>query len=105
MYPNAPIKVLFLAAKNNDDCGLKLEQQLNQILDRLNRTKRGQTFIFEQRRVESAEELAQAILEVKPQIAHFSGRGLWSGEICFENANGDSVPLNPQGFKVFISTG
>jgi hypothetical protein len=40
-------------------------------------------------------DISQALLDVQPQIVHFSGHGMATGALCFENLVGETHPIEP----------
>ena len=40
-------------------------------------------------------DISQALLDTKPQIVHFSGHGIPTGALCFENLVGEIHPIEP----------
>ena len=40
-------------------------------------------------------DISQALLDVQPQILHFSGHGTTTGALCFENQIGETHPVQP----------
>ena len=42
-----------------------------------------------------SEDITQAIFDVRPQIVHFSGHGISTGEICFEDDLGNTQVVPP----------
>jgi len=52
-------------------------------------------FILEQRLSVRPQDISQGLLDVEPQIVHFSGHGNSAGSLCFEDALGKSHPVSP----------
>ncbi|MEH2276357.1 MAG: GUN4 domain-containing protein [Nostoc sp.] len=88
------IKILFLAADPNDAARLRLGQELRDIREKLQLSKQRDGFLLESRESVRPEDLTQAIFDVEPQIIHFSGHGLSTGELCFENVSGRTQPIS-----------
>jgi hypothetical protein len=40
-------------------------------------------------------DVSQALLDEQPQIVHFSGHGMATGALCFENQMGETHPIQP----------
>lgn len=89
------IKILFLAADPSDATRLRLGQELRDIRERLQLSKQRDGFSLESRESVRPEDLTQAIFDVEPQIIHFSGHGMSTGELCFENSLGKAKPVSP----------
>jgi AAA-like domain/CHAT domain len=67
------IRILFLTAEPTDTARLRLGR--------------------EQRLSTRPEDISSAILNFNPHIVHFSGHGVSTGELCFENGSGISEPV------------
>lgn len=67
--------VLFLAANPKDTPHLRLDQEVREIDDGLQRAKRRDQFILQQRWAVRNRDVMRAMLDFKPQIIHFSGHG------------------------------
>lgn len=89
------IKILFLTADPSDSARLRLGQELRDIRERLQLSKQRDRFSLEPRESVRPEDITQAIFDVEPQIIHFSGHGMSTGEICFENSSGRTQPIPP----------
>lgn len=83
-------KVLFLAANPKGTSPLRLDQELRDIGEELRRSNQGDKFTLEQRWAVRPRDIQQAMLDVGPQIVHFSGHGKGT-KISFPQ---DNVP-NP----------
>lgn len=90
-----PIKILFLAANPTDTAQLRLGQELRDIQDSLKLARYRDRFILEQRMSVRSGDISRALLEFEPQIVHFSGHGLSTGEICVEDAVGQCQSIPP----------
>ncbi len=89
------VKVLFLAADPSDSARLRLGQELRDIRDSLQRSKERDSFLLESRESVRPRDITQAIFDVEPQIVHFSGHGMSTGELCFEDIQGKTQPVQP----------
>lgn len=87
------IKVLFLAADPSDSARLRLGQELRDIRDKLQLSKERDFFFLESRESVRPTDITQSIFDVEPQIVHFSGHGLSTGELCFEDILGKTQPV------------
>ncbi len=47
-------------------------------------------------------DISQALLDVHPQIVHFSGHGTATGALCFENLGGETHPIAPKALKALF---
>ncbi|MFB8790367.1 MAG: hypothetical protein U7123_16320 [Potamolinea sp.] len=87
------IKILFLAADPSDADRLRLGQELRDIRERLQSSQHRDRFSLESRESVRVADITQAIFDVHPQIIHFSGHGMSTGELCFENLQGKVQPV------------
>jgi hypothetical protein len=90
------IRVLFLAADPSDASRLRLGQELRDIRERLQLSKYREKFILESRESVRPGDISQAIFDTEPQIVHFSGHGIKTGELCFEDKLGKTQPVKPE---------
>jgi len=90
------IRILFLAADPSDTARLRLGAEAREIQEKLQLSYQRDLFEFHQRSAVRAADLSQALLDVKPQVVHFSGHGEASGEIFVEDSNGFSHPIDPE---------
>jgi hypothetical protein len=67
--------ILFLAANPKGTSPLRLEQEARDINDELRRAYQGEQFKLEQRWAVRSRDIQQAMLDIRPQIVHFSGHG------------------------------
>jgi len=97
--PQPPIdeitKILFLAAEPTDASRLRLGEELREIQEKLRLANFRDKFGLVQRMAVRPEDISQAILDEKPKIVHFSGHGTIAGGLCFENAAGESLLVEP----------
>lgn len=87
------ISVLFLSADPTDASRLRLGEELREIQQKLQLAKLRQRFVLEQRTSTQPADISQALLDVQPQIVHFSGHGIATGSLCFENVVGETHPI------------
>ena len=87
--------ILFLAADPTDATRLRLGEELREIQEKLQLSKQRDRFKLEQRMSVRPADISQALLDVQPQIVHFSGHGMASGELCFEDSSGRLLPIRP----------
>lgn len=89
------VKILFLAADPSDAVRLRLGQELRDIREKLQLAKQRDNFSLESRESVRPGDITQAIFDVDPQIVHFSGHGISTGELCFEDILGKTHPVKP----------
>lgn len=88
--------ILFLAADPTDVSRLRLGEEFREIQEKLRSAKLRERFRLElpQLSVRPAD-ISQALLDVQPQIVHFSGHGTSTGALRFENQTGQSQLVQP----------
>lgn len=87
--------ILFLAADPTDASRLRLGQELREIQEKLQLAKLRDLFSLNQRMSVRPADLSQALLDLKPEVVHFSGHGMSTGELCFEDETGKTHPIHP----------
>lgn len=90
------ISILFLAADPTDASRLRLGEEFREIQEKLKLSKLRDRFKLElpQLSVRPAD-ISQAMLDIQPQIVHFSGHGTSTGVLCFENQVGETHLIQP----------
>lgn len=89
------ITILFLAADPTNASRLRLGEELREVQEKLQLAKLRDQFRLEQRMSARPADISQALLDVQPQIVHFSGHGTATGALCFENQIGEIHPIEP----------
>lgn len=89
------LKILFLAADPIDQPRLRLWEELRKIHEELDRAKHRDNFSLEPCGAVRTDDMVRAVYAHKPQIVHFSGHGINTGELCFENDFGEVQPVEP----------
>lgn len=87
------ISILLLSADPTDTSRLRLGEEFREIQEKLQIAKLRDYFILHQRMAVRPEDLSQALLDVKPQIVHFSGHGVHDGALYLENKLGRAHPV------------
>lgn len=82
--------VLFLAANPKDTGRLRLDQELRDIAEGLQRAQKRDQFNLEQRLAVRPRDIQRAMLDVGPQIIHFSGHGAGEQGLVFEDDIGNA---------------
>jgi ADP-ribose pyrophosphatase YjhB (NUDIX family) len=90
MTNNSIRKLLILAANPRDTPPLRLDQELRDIAEGLKRSDNRDQFILEQRLASRPMDIQRAMLEINPQIVHFSGHGKGIEGLVFENQSGEA---------------
>jgi hypothetical protein len=91
----ASISILFLSADPTDTTRLRLGEEFREIQEKLQLAKLREQFTLHQRTSVRPMDISQALLDVQPQIVHFSGHGDASGALCFENHAGEAQLVAP----------
>jgi hypothetical protein len=87
------ITILFLAADPSDAARLRLGEELREIQVQLQLAKLRDRFTLDERMSVRPADISQALLDVQPQIVHFSGHGTSTGALCFESQTGTIHPI------------
>ena len=88
MNGNAPVKkILILAANPKGTSPLRLDEEVREIEAGLQRAKHRDQFILEQKWAVRPRDIQRALLDINPQIVHFSGHGAKSQNKGLENGS------------------
>lgn len=87
---DTPQTILFLAANPKDTGRLRLDQELRDIAEGLQRAQKRDQFNLEQRLAVRPRDIQRAMLDVSPQIIHFSGHGDGEQGLVFEDNLGNA---------------
>src|SRR5215218_6881780 len=90
------INILFLAADPTDASRLRLGEEVREIQEKLQLAKLRDNFVLHQRFSVRPFDISQALLDLSPQIVHFSGHGTITGAICVEDQLGGTHPIQPE---------
>ena len=82
--------ILFLTANPRDTGRLRLEQELRDIAEGLQRAQKRDQFKLELRLAVRPRDVQRAMLDVNPQIIHFSGHGTGEQGLVFEDDLGNA---------------
>lgn len=82
--------ILFLSANPKDTGRLRLDQELRDIAEGLQRAQKRDQFNLEQRLAMRPRDIQRAMLDVGPQIIHFSGHGVGEKGLVFEDEIGNA---------------
>jgi hypothetical protein len=93
---SSQLTVLFLSADPTDASRLRLGVEFREIQERLQLAKLREQFILSLPYLSvRATDISQALLDVQPNIVHFSGHGSSAGALSFEDAVGRTHPIEP----------
>lgn len=85
-----PQTILFLVANPKDTGRLRLDQELRDIAEGLQRAQKREQFNLEQRLAVRPHDIQRAMLDISPQIIHFSGHGAGEQGLIFEDETGNA---------------
>ncbi len=98
-------KILILTANPKDTEKLRLDEEVREIQEGLQRSRRRDQFEIIARWAVRTEDLRRALLDHEPQIVHFSGHGAGERGLVLENNAGRMQPVTGQAlarlFKLF----
>jgi hypothetical protein len=102
-------KILVLTANPVGSDRLRLDKEVREIGEGLRRSAQRSQFQLEQRWAVRLQDLHRALLDVKPQIVHFSGHGVGEGGLMIEDEQGKasfiSTAMVQELFKLFAAMG
>jgi len=92
---NIPKTILILAANPKDTQRLRLDKEANEIEKGLRLSRHRDHFVVHQKQAVQIEDIRRNLLDLQPQIVHFSGHGETDG-LLVEDKNGKTafVPLD-----------
>ena len=94
--PAEMFTILFLAADPTNAARLRAGEEAREIGEKLQMSRHRQNFQLHQRLSVRPEDFSQALLDLGPQIVHFSGHGSASGMLCFEDQTGQALAVPPE---------
>ena len=93
--PNADQQtILFLAANPKDKSRLRIDQELRDIAEGLQRAQKRDQFTLEQRLAARPRDIQRAMLDLNPQIIHFSAHGESNTGLVFEDDMGNAKQVD-----------
>jgi CHAT domain len=99
--------ILILAVNPRNTSTLRLDEEVREIDNGLQRAKKRELFEIKQRWAVRVQELHQSLLDFKPQIVHFSGHGVENEGLALENESGNTQLISTEAlsnlFKLFAS--
>ena len=90
------VSILFLAADPTNASRLRLGEELREIQEKLQLSRWRDQFNLHQRMSVRPSDVSQALLDMNPQVVHFSGHGTSAGALCFEDTLGEVHPVQPE---------
>lgn len=95
--------ILFAAADPTDASRLRLGQEFREIQEKIKISKLRETFKLELPQLSlRPADLTQALLDIQPQIIHFSGHGTSEGTLCFEDQTGLVQLVQPDALAALL---
>ncbi|MCC5636185.1 CHAT domain-containing protein [Nostoc sp. CHAB 5844] len=88
-FSTAPPTILFITANPKATVRLRLDQELRDIAEGLKRSQKRDQFNLEQRLAVRPRDIQRAMLDIEPQIIHFSGHGGGEEGLVFEDDAGN----------------
>ncbi|MCX7594257.1 MAG: TIR domain-containing protein [Fischerella sp.] len=89
-------KILVLAANPKGTSPLRLSEELREIKDGLRRAKAGNLFLIESSEAVRYRDIHRSMLDVEPEIIHFSGHGAKEEGLVFEDEIGRAKPVDAE---------
>lgn len=94
--------ILFLAANPKDTTPLRLDQEVREVENGLQRIHAQKQYILRQKWAVRVIDLRRAMLDYKPQIVHFSGHGQGNLGIKLENETGETQLVSTEALAEFF---
>jgi len=95
-------KVLVLAANPKDTSRLRLDQEIREIDNGLQRAQKRDEFILKSVLAARPMDVRRAMLDFKPNIVHFCGHGTGDEGIAFEDETGHAKLVNAETLAGFF---
>jgi len=100
--------ILILAANPKDTQRLRLDQEVREIEDGLQRAQRRDAFVLRQKWATRPVDVRRAMLDFRPSIVHFCGHGEGEEGIAFEDETGRAKLVGAEAlaglFELFADT-
>jgi hypothetical protein len=82
--------ILILTANPKDTSRLRLDQEVRDIEEGLQRAKKRDQFVLKSKLAVRPRDIQRAMLEINPSIVHFSGHGTGDEGLVFEDETGST---------------
>jgi tetratricopeptide (TPR) repeat protein len=89
-------KILFLAANPKTTSRLRLDEEVREIEEGLKRSRQRDQFTLGQKWAVRSRDMRRAMLEIKPDIIHFSGHGAEDKRLILEDDSGKPQFVTPE---------
>lgn len=94
--------ILVLSANPKDTSRLRLDQEVREIDNGLQRARRRDEFILKQVLAARPVDVRRAMLDLRPNIVHFCGHGAGDDGIAFEDETGNTKLVNAEALAGFF---
>lgn len=94
--------ILILAANPKNTSRLRLDQEVREIDNGLQRARRRDEFILKQVWAVRRSDFRRAMLDLRPNIVHFCGHGSGEEGIAFEDENGQATLISTEALSGFF---
>lgn len=81
-------KILIFAANPKSTTPLRLDEEVREVDAGLQRAKHREQFVLDQKWAVRPRDIQRAMLDINPQIVHFSGHGTGDEGLVFEDETG-----------------
>ncbi len=95
-------KILILSANPINTNRLRLDEEVREIQQALERAQNREAFELITRGAVRIDDLRRTLLDSKPQIVHFSGHGTGTDGLVFENTSGDPQIVSTESLSHFF---
>ncbi|HEY9648687.1 MAG TPA: TIR domain-containing protein [Chroococcidiopsis sp.] len=92
-FSQAQPTILLIAVDSTDTARSRLEQESQDIAIGLQRSPQQKPFHLEHRLVTTPRDIQRAMLDIEPQIVHFSGYEMGDAGLLFADATGEAKPI------------
>ena len=82
--------LLIVAASPMDQDRLRLNAEVRDIREALQRSRNRETWKIESNEATTVNDLRRSLLDFRPTVVHFAGHGGGDNGLCFEDANGNT---------------
>ncbi len=100
--------ILILTANPKDTSRLRLDQEVRDIEEGLQRAKNREQFVVESKFAVRPRDIQRAMLNINPSIVHFSGHGTGDEGLVFEDETGSTKLVDGEAlaglFELFAET-
>ena len=95
-------KILILAANPKDTSRLRLDEEVREIENGLQRAQHRENFEVKQKWAVRVQDIRRAMLDVQPNIVHFSGHGEGETGIKLEDEAGETHLVSTEALAGFF---